>query len=174
MIFRENFLDVFYLGEVYSCSMDNIALPLLILNNLPWFWLGVVVVMLVVEALTQALTSIWMAIAAFVTMFVAFFLPSLVLQTILFLAVSLGLLIYSRPFFLRKMGLGKERTNADRLVGKTGLVLEPISQDSPGQVKVEGQVWTAKPSESLKEFAKGEHVEVVEIKGVSLFVKNRS
>ena len=44
-------------------------MPMFILNNLPWFWLIVVVLCIVIESLSMALTTIWFACGAFAMIF---------------------------------------------------------------------------------------------------------
>ena len=148
----------------------EIALPLEILNNMPWFWLGIAVLMTVIEGMTMGLTTIWLAIAALVSMILAFLIPSVTAQITVFLIISIVLFIFTRPVAIKKMKLGKEKTNSDRLIGMSGLVTEDVSTDKPGQVKVGGQVWTARPEPVDLVLEKGSACRIMSIQGVTLLV----
>ena len=63
------------------------------------------------------------------------------------------------------------RTGAARLIGTSATVLELVGDDgAPGSVKLDGEVWTARPYEPGRTFAVGERVEVVEIQGATALV----
>jgi len=148
----------------------EIILPLEILNNMPWVWLGIAVIMTIIEGLTMGLTTIWLAIAALVSMILAFIIPSFTIQVIIFLILSIVLFVFTRPVAVNKLKLGKVKTNSDRLVGMTGVVKIPVSMDSPGQVTVGGQIWTSRPEDADLSFQEGEHIQVVRIEGVTLII----
>ena len=61
-------------------------------------------------------------------------------------------------------------TNADRLIGKTGVVISEIKSNlDVGQVKVMGQKWSAKSD--YAPIAENTKVTVLAIEGVKLIVK---
>lgn len=148
----------------------NTILPLALLNNMPWFWLGVAVLMTIIEGLTLGLTTIWLAIAALVSMILAFFIPSVTAQIIVFLILSILLFVFTRPVAVKKMKLGKVKTNSDRLVGMKGQVMINVTSDDPGQVKVGGQIWTARPENPSEQLEKGSECLIKKIEGVTLII----
>ncbi|QEN07613.1 NfeD family protein [Oceanispirochaeta crateris] len=148
----------------------EIILPLEIINNMPWVWLGIAVVMTVIEGLTMGMTTVWLALAALICMVLAFIMPSATAQIVVFLVLSILMLIFTRPLAVRKMNMGKEKTNADRLIGMNGIVQIPVSADKPGQVKVAGQVWTARPEDPKSVFNSGDQVQVIRIEGVTIII----
>ncbi len=152
----------------------EIALPLEILNNMPWFWLGVAVLMTIIEGMTMGLTTIWLAIAALASMVLAFIIPSVTAQITVFLILSIILFLFTRPVAIKKMKLGKEKTNSDRLIGMSALVTENVSTDEPGQVKVGGQIWTARPEPANLILEKGTACRILSIQGVTLLVAPES
>lgn len=152
----------------------NIILPLEIVNNMPWIWLGVAIVMTIIEGLTMGLTTIWLAISALISMILAFFIPLVSTQIIIFLILSLLFLFTTRPLAVKKMKLGQEKTNADRLVGMNALVMKAIGPDEPGQVKVSGQIWTARAENPRERFAEKDHAAVIRIEGVTLIVGKKA
>lgn len=152
----------------------KIALPLILLNNMPWFWLGIAILMTILEGMTMGLTTIWLALAALVSMVLAFFIPSVTAQITIFLVLSIVLFIFTRPVALKKMKHGKIKTNSDRLIGMTGLVTETVSTDEPGQVKVGGQIWTARPAKPDDILEKGQSCVIKDIVGVTVLIASES
>ncbi len=136
-----------------------------------YLWLGAFLVFLVVEAVTVGLVSIWFAGGALVSLAAAAFNAPLWLQFVLFVAVSVLLLIFTKPLISKYVNNKAIPTNADALIGKTAIVIEDIDNDETvGQVKVGGQVWSAYTEDG--NFAKkGDKVTVKSISGVHLIVK---
>ena len=73
-----------------------------------------------------------------------------------------------RPL-LAKMDVS-ESTNSDRLIGMEALVTEPISENEPGRVKVEGDFFQAKSIDGSK-IEKGEKVKIINYQSIILIVK---
>ncbi len=61
------------------------------------------------------------------------------------------------------------RTGTDALVGKTAMVTVRIDAAS-GTVKLDGEIWTARPYDGDTVFEPGSRVHVVEIKGATALV----
>ena len=91
-------------------------------------------------------------------------------QIIAFILVSGIIMFFVRPF-AKKIAYQKTTpTNADRIVGSEGVVVEEINDLSNiGQVKVMGQIWSAKTIDGTK-LAKDTVVKVVSIEGVKVIV----
>ena len=64
-------------------------------------------------------------------------------QIAVFIGVSLGLLLITRPLTRRFMQRDIVKTNADKLVGQNVVVVTFIPVEGRGEVKVEERVWTA-------------------------------
>ena len=135
-------------------------------------WLGIFIVMLVIEIATTALTTVWFAAGALVAMIMDLCGAPHNLQIIVAVAVSVVsfavCMIWIRPKLesLRKSNI--QRTNADRLIGREGVVIVPVNpMEGKGQVKVDGQVWSAKSTGAI---AEGKKVTVRAIEGVKLVV----
>ena len=137
-----------------------------------YFWLGVLIVSVIVEVLTAQLVSIWFAAGAFGAFLAAIFgVTELWVQIVIFVALSALTLILTRPLVRKLTKQSIQPTNADMVLGKTGVVTETIDNISAvGAVKVGGAIWTARSvDDSIIE--KGERVTVLEISGVKLIVK---
>ena len=134
-----------------------------ILNNLPWFWLIVVIVCIVIESLSMALTTIWFACGAFAMIFLSLAPIPFRWQLFIFVAISLTLLIFTRPLAAKKFAK-KTPTNADSLIGKKVLVVQRITEFDKGAVKAGGIVWTAR-AEKGQRIEKGAECEIVRLEG---------
>lgn len=133
-------------------------------------WLAVALVMLVIEALTVGLATIWFAAGALVALLAALLDFSIAVQIVLFQAVSICLLVFTRKIFVEKLKAGSEKTNVDALVGEKGVVISPIHPYEVGQVKVGGQVWSAVGKNPDETFAVDQLVKINAIEGVKLVV----
>ena len=138
----------------------------------PVLWLILVVVFAVLEGVSVSLTSIWFAAGALAALFVSFAVSAIWVQALVFAVVSLAALLLIRPLAQRMMQpRGKVPTNADRILGREGVVTETVDNlAATGQVKVAGQVWTARSENDERIFA-GEQVKVLRIDGVKLLVE---
>lgn len=87
-----------------------------------------------------------------------------------FLVVSVLLLVLVRPALRRRLELGRGLPEPVKaLEGKTALVLDRVAQHE-GQVKLDGEVWTARPLNDHDVYEPGEHVTVVRIDGATAVV----
>ena len=137
----------------------------------PVFWFIVMVVCAVVEAATLGIITIWFAIGALITMFAAMLGAPMWLQIVIFFAVSIVLLVFTRDVAIRVLKIGREKTNSDLLIGRRGKVLKEIDPIAgSGQVKVSGQIWSAVSSNQQK-IPADSLVTVLEITGVRLVVE---
>ena len=95
-------------------------------------------------------------------------------QVVLFLAVSLVLLYFTRPVAVKYFNKDRIRTNAESLVGRQAIVISEIDNlQGIGQVTVGGMEWTARSADSGMQLAVGSVVDIVAINGVKLIVKER-
>lgn len=77
----------------------------------------------------------------------------MVIDAVVFAISAIGLLFVVRPMLLRRFATPPPTpTNVDALPGKTAKVLEPVNENS-GQVKIGGEVWSARPFDPADEYA---------------------
>jgi len=87
-----------------------------------------------------------------------------------FLVVSVLLLAVVRPTLRRKLTAGKGLLEPVKaLEGKPALVLGRVSQHD-GQVKLDGEVWTARPYNDNDVYEPGDSVTVMHIDGATAVV----
>jgi len=146
--------------------MDKIPFPVL--------WLIIVVVLGIIEAVSFNLITIWFAIGAVVAMISSFFGIPFIYQVVIFIVSSALLLYFTKPIIKKYLYVRKEKTNADRIIGEKGIVVEKIDTvNGTGQVKIGGQIWTAR-SINNEVIELNELVDIEEISGVKVFVKKSS
>ena len=134
-------------------------------------WLVLAIVLAGIEAATLGLFTIWFAVGALVALIVSLTGLPFIYQLIAFIITSGVLLYFTRPIVKNFLVKKTQRTNSDRMLGEKGIVIERIDPVlGKGQVKVLGQIWSAKSSDG-ESIAVDEMVEVQEISGVKLIVK---
>ena len=144
----------------------------ILMDYMPFVWLGVIVLAIVFEASTAALVSIWFIPAAFVSLILSFFPIPLWVQILVFAVISTLLVVFMKVVFKKTLGLRPVATNADAVIGEEAVVTEAIDNlEGHGQVKVRGQIWTARSYDKEVKYEKGEIVNVVSIEGVKLICK---
>lgn len=135
------------------------------------FWIVMLVILLIVEAVTAQMVTIWFAAGAAAAIAAEILGAQVWLQWIVFVAVSAVALIATRPLVRKLTKTRVQPTNADRCLGQTAIVVEDIDNiEGKGQVQINGIVWTARSSDGST-FKKDERVTVEKIDGVKLIVK---
>lgn len=137
-------------------------------------WLGIFVILLIIEILTMGLTTIWFAggaLAAFGAGIIGF---GLVVQVVVFIVVSVLLLVLTRPLAVKYFNQERQKTNAESLIGQQALVIEDIDTlQSVGRVEVNGQEWSARTDEANGKIEKNRVVVIDGIQGVKLIVRDK-
>lgn len=133
-------------------------------------WTAVIIIAIALEAATAQLISIWFAGGGLAGLIAHFLHAPFWLQVIAAAVATLILLLATRPL-VRRFLRGKEtRTNADRVVGRTAVVTEPIDNVlAKGRVSVLGSDWTARSLDGGA-IPAGAQVRVERIEGVKLIV----
>ena len=135
-----------------------------------WLWVIILILAVVVEMSTTQLVCIWFAGGALVGLVAHFLHAPLWLQVILAAAVTLILLISTRPFVRRFLAKKETPTNADRVIGQIGIVTERIDNiTEQGRITVLGGDWRAR-SLGGEPIESGARVKVEKIEGVKLIV----
>ncbi len=142
---------------------------MILLEEMVFVWLFVIIAAIVVEASTVSLVSIWFVPSACISMILALCEVKLWIQLIVFVAVFFLLMVFLKPVFKKNMGLKIVPTNADTLIGAQAVVVETVDNlHAKGQVKVRGQLWTARAADENMIYETGEIVTVTAIEGVKL------
>ncbi len=150
----------YYVNLTYNLSIRRRIM------NVVWFFLFLL--LLILEIATVNLVSIWFAIGALFSFATSFFTDSILVQVIVFILASGCSLMITKPIVKKMRKREIHFTNADRIIGKKGLVLRRIEKYHPGEVSTLGSIWTAVSDEKIE---KGEEVVVERIDGVKIWVK---
>ena len=137
-----------------------------------WVWLALSVLFIITEIATVQLTTVWFAGGALIAMLLAACgVKSIIIQIIAFLAVSIILLVATRPLVKKHINKKSQPTNADRNIGQQAVVTEEINNlEGRGAAKINGTEWTAR-SENGDIIPAGVTVTVTKIDGVKLIVR---
>ena len=135
-------------------------------------WLGLFILLLVIEIITVGLTTIWFAAGALAALAANVLGANLIIQIIIFLAVSVVLLIFTRPWAEKHLNRKRVRTNYEREIGKVIRITEKVDNlDQPGKSVVDGQEWTVRSRNDSDIFEAGALARVVAVSGVKLIVE---
>jgi membrane protein implicated in regulation of membrane protease activity len=132
-------------------------------------WLTCFLAFAVVEMITLDLFFIMLGGGALAGLLADFAGADLWLQIVAFCVVSLLMIGFVRPVALKHLrrGPADQRTNIERLIGETALVMEPVTQ-SGGLVKIGGDVWSARSETGV--LTPGQHAIVSAIEGATAVV----
>jgi membrane protein implicated in regulation of membrane protease activity len=135
------------------------------------FWVILAAVLGVAELLTGSLILVMLAAGAVAAAIVAGLDGPAALQGIVFAAVSAAALFGLRPALQGLVHHNAESTpmGLQAIEGSSGLVLERVDLDH-GLIKIDGELWTARPYDATETFDKGERVRVIEIRGATALV----
>ena len=134
-------------------------------------WLILCGVFLLIEIFTVSFLLFWPGIGAFLAFITSLITDNEVIQIAVFVISTTLMIIFMKPLD-KKFFKNNDNTkmNNSSLIGKTGIVVKDIDTiNSIGQVKVNGELWSAfTEDENIKS---GSTVSVLAIEGVKLKVK---
>lgn len=136
-------------------------------------WLIAAVVLAIAELASLDLVLLMFALAAFVAAGLAALGLPIWASLVVFVAVSVGLLGFIRPRFMRKLHSGPTLSvGHHNLVGHDAVVDETVTRDA-GRVTIGGQLWTARPVDVTAAYAPGTRLTVVAIDGATARVAGK-
>ncbi len=136
-----------------------------------WYvWLILAGIFVIGEVITSGFLIFWFALGSLIAMVVSLFIPDIIVQTTVFLISSVILILATKPLVKKFANIETVKTNIQSIIGKKGLVTKDINSiKATGQVKIEGELWSAIGKDDM-DIPKGTEVEVSEIKGVKVIV----
>jgi membrane protein implicated in regulation of membrane protease activity len=133
-------------------------------------WLGLAVVLGIVETTTLDLVFLMLAGGALAGALAAAVGAPLLLQAVVAILATAALLGVVRPVARRHLRTPLEaRTGVAALVGRDALVTKQVDAHS-GQVKLAGEIWSARSFDDREVIEPGSRVHVVEIDGATAVV----
>lgn len=135
-------------------------------------WLIISGVFFIAEIITVGFLVFWFGVGALIAMIVSFFTSNVIIQTAVFVISSAILLFATKPFVKKFLDVKPTNTNAFSIIGKKALVIKEINSiQSSGQIKINGEVWSAE-AENNEIIPEDSEVEILYIKGVKAIVKS--
>lgn len=136
----------------------------------PFWWLGIAVVMAIIELALQGFITIWFVIGGIAAFAVGFFGASLTVQIVVFLIVSLACLALLRPMIMKHRRMGEVHESTP--VGMYAIVVERIDPHAQtGRVETpDHMTWAALSIDDLP-IEEGTRVRVVEQRSIKLVVE---
>lgn len=143
-----------------------------------WFrdsgWIGwglLAIGLAAAELLTLDLTLLMLAVGALAAGITWFIAPSLVwLQAIVAVVVAGLTLSLLRPSLLERVRNSPGyRSSLDQLMGASGTATAEITNGG-GEVRVDGQIWQARPYDPSLRIREGQSIEVFGMDGITLLV----
>lgn len=137
----------------------------------PWeVWLGLAIVLTVAELFSLDLMLLMLAGGALAGMIAALLTDVVAVQVVLAVATAIGMLALVRPNMVRRLHSGPElRLGHTALVGRQGIVVDEVSAHG-GQIRISGELWTARPYDETEVIEAGATVDVFEIRGATALV----
>lgn len=136
-------------------------------------WIGVAVVLALVEMMSLDLVLLMFAIGALAAAVSAGFGAPLWVAILVFALVSLAGLLLVRPPVVARLHAGPTLTSGhDALVGKSAVVAEPVDKHG-GRVKLSGEIWSARAASESESFDAGTEVLVTRIDGATAVVTTK-
>jgi len=138
-----------------------------------WILLGVIFI--IAEIFTLGFVLFWFGIGALAAALAGFLGFGMIIQFVVFVAVSTVLTVMSRTIlgnYFSQTDENAYKTGIDSLPGQIGTVTSASKGTlQEGAVKVYGSIWTAFPIDGENNLIEGEKVEVVSVKGSSIYVR---
>lgn len=140
-----------------------------------WFqdwqaWLAAAIALGVAELFSLDLLLLMMATGALAGMGAALLGLVWPIQIIVAVVVAVGMLALVRPSVVKRLHSGPELTLGHAaLVGKQGVVVDEVSLNG-GQIRIGGELWTARPFDETEVIEPGAPVDIFEIKGATAYV----
>lgn len=134
-------------------------------------WLALGLALVVTEAFSLTLVLGMFGVGALAASAVAFAGGPVVAQVAAFSVTSVAMLLLVRPPLRNALDRGdaSARTDARALEGSTAVVVEPVSDDG-GQVRLNGELWRARPYAGGPPLQVGAAVCVAAVEGATLLV----
>ena len=148
---------------------DILALSPAMLNLI---WIGLFIILLIIEVFTVGLTTIWFAIGGLAAAGANTLGANLTIQIIVFLAVSIVLMIFTRPWAAKHLNKNRLKTNYESKIGEVIKITERVDNlRQTGRSIVDGQEWTVRSQDNNVILEKDELAKVISVSGVKLIVE---
>ena len=133
-------------------------------------WLGLAMLLGVLELFSLDLVLLMLAGGALAGMVAALVGVGLPFQLLAAALASVAMLALVRPNVVKRLRSGPElRIGPEALVGQEGFAVAELSVHG-GQIKLAGEIWTARPYDEHEVIPAGAKVQVLQIRGATAYV----
>ncbi|CAN5671619.1 NfeD family protein [soil metagenome] len=133
-------------------------------------WLGLSMLLGVAELFSLDLILLMLAMGAVVGVLTALIGLPVAIQVLAAVAGSVAMLAVVRPSVVKRLHDGPTLVQGhDKLLGKTAVVVDEITRET-GQVRIAGELWTARPYDEDVVIEPGCRVDIFEIRGATVIV----
>lgn len=138
-----------------------------------YIWLAVTAVALIVEFVTTELVSVWFIGGGLVAMLLSGLGLEWYFHVPAFIIVSIALMLCFRSFVMRKLKGEDVKTNAETAIGKEYELIDGISFNTAGSIKINGVIWSAVSENENALIPSGTKVVVKRIEGNKYIVEEK-
>lgn len=136
------------------------------------YWLAAMIIFIIIEIATVGLTTIWFAVGTIGAIIVVALGGGTFAQISVFLIISLGMLIFVRPFAKKYINAAHVKTNYEELIGKVVRITQDVdNNNATGCGNVNGQDWTVRSDKDEQKIPAGSLAKIINISGVKLIVE---
>lgn len=133
------------------------------------FWLIGGIALIAAEMLSGDFFLLMVGIGALAGSGAEFAFKNTLVSAAVFAIVSIGLVTFARPWLKRRLHGDLVQTNADALIGRKAVAVSLVNAQG-GQVRLDGDVWSARAFDDEQAISPGDSVTVVEISGATAVV----
>ena len=95
-------------------------------------------------------------------------------QILLFLAITLGLVLTTRPVFVKKLKIGRNKTNVDTMIGDEIIVTKAVSRFEKGEGRSRnGVIWSVTSTDGT-DIEEGTVCTVQSVEGNTLTIERKA
>ena len=136
----------------------------------PYVWLGIAVVMAIVEMVSLSLITIWFVVGGLVAFLAGFLGADLTVQIVVFLVASFACLQLFRPLILKHRAIGESHESSP--VGQDAVVVMAIGGElGTGRIETSDHMtWTALSADG-QPIEEGARVRIIDQKSIKLVVE---
>ncbi len=133
-------------------------------------WMGLAILLGVAELFSLDLILLMLAVGAVVGGIAALVGLPVAVQILGAVAASIAMLSLVRPTVVKRLHSGPSLvTGHDKLIGRQAVVVSQVTSEG-GQVRIAGEIWTARPYDEDAVIEPGAKVDVFEIRGATAVV----
>src|SRR5215207_7743809 len=140
-------------------------------DNLWAGWLALAVALGAAELFSLDLILLMLAVGCIAGALTGVLGAAVIVQILVAGAASVAMLALVRPNLVKRLHGGPElQLGHGKLVGRQAVVTEDVTSHNPGRVKLAGEIWTAQPYDDSLTIKAGETVDVLAMKGATVYV----